>query len=292
MSTISSSTTTTTAYVVTADTTGALVIQTGATPTTAVTVATNQVVTLAQALPVASGGTGATTNAGAAFALKGANSDITSLSGLTTALSVAQGGTGATSASAARTSLGLVIGTDVLAPNGSGASLTSLNASNISSGTLATARLPTGTVLQVVNTMNSTVATGTGTIPQDNTIPQITEGTEFMTLAITPKSTTNKLRIDVVVNGAASASNSYLVALFQDSTTNALAAINHHIGANNVSEESNFTYYMTAGTTSSTTFRVRAGCATAGTFTFNGQSSAQLMGGVMASSITITEIAA
>jgi hypothetical protein len=42
MSTIKSSTTTTTAYQVVADTTGALVIQTGATPTTAVTIDTSQ----------------------------------------------------------------------------------------------------------------------------------------------------------------------------------------------------------------------------------------------------------
>ncbi|MCL8163049.1 tail fiber domain-containing protein [Enterobacter asburiae] len=40
-------------------------------------------------------------------AAKGANSDITSLSGLTTALSVSQGGTGSTTASGARTNLGL-----------------------------------------------------------------------------------------------------------------------------------------------------------------------------------------
>jgi hypothetical protein len=49
MSTIKSSTTTTTAYQVVADTTGALVIQTGATPTTAVTVGADQSVTFAQA---------------------------------------------------------------------------------------------------------------------------------------------------------------------------------------------------------------------------------------------------
>ncbi len=73
-------------------------------------------------LGVANGGTGATTTANARTALgvakSGANSDITSLSGLTTALSVAQGGTGATTASNARTNLGLVIGTDVQAYGG------------------------------------------------------------------------------------------------------------------------------------------------------------------------------
>lgn len=56
MSTISSSTTSTTAYKVTADTTGTLVFQTGATPTTAVTISSAQVATFAQApvLPAAS----------------------------------------------------------------------------------------------------------------------------------------------------------------------------------------------------------------------------------------------
>ncbi len=55
-------------------------------------------------LPIASGGTGATTASDArtnlSVAKSGANSDITSLSGLTTALSIAQGGTGQTSFSA------------------------------------------------------------------------------------------------------------------------------------------------------------------------------------------------
>lgn len=64
----------------------------------------------ATALAVQSGGTGATSPTGArqniGAAASGANTDITSLSGLTMALSIAQGGTGAATASGARTNLG------------------------------------------------------------------------------------------------------------------------------------------------------------------------------------------
>ena len=63
-------------------------------------------------ISVANGGTGATSASDArtnlAAAKNGANSDITSLTGLSTPLSVAQGGTGAASAAAAKTALGIV----------------------------------------------------------------------------------------------------------------------------------------------------------------------------------------
>ena len=62
-------------------------------------------------LPVNRGGTGADTASGARTSLgaaaSGANSDITSITGLTTMLAVNQGGTGASTASTARTNLGL-----------------------------------------------------------------------------------------------------------------------------------------------------------------------------------------
>lgn len=79
---------------------------TGLTPSTP----TSGAVTLAGTLAVANGGTGATSASTArsnlSAAASGANSDITSLSGLTTALSIAQGGTGATTAAAALSALG------------------------------------------------------------------------------------------------------------------------------------------------------------------------------------------
>lgn len=79
---------------------------TGLTPSTP----TSGAVTLAGTLAVANGGTGATSASTArsnlSAAASGANSDITSLSGLTTALSIAQGGTGSTSAAAALLALG------------------------------------------------------------------------------------------------------------------------------------------------------------------------------------------
>lgn len=145
-------------------------------------------------------------------------------------------------------------------------------------------------IIQVVNTQTGAVATGSTTIPFDDTIPQNTEGDEYMTLAITPTSATNKLKIDVTFNCAVSALAQVCVALFQDSTANAVAAMTpSRIEAAGVQTSCTFSHYMTAGTTSATTFKVRAG-PTSGTLTFNGSAGSRLFGGVMASSITITEI--
>lgn len=150
-----------------------------------------------------------------------------------------------------------------------------------------------GRVIQVVNTQTGAVNTGTTTIPHDDTIPQNTEGDEYMTLAITPTSSSHKLKIEVVVMLSATNASQWLAAaLFQDTTANALAAGTVFDATATAMQIIAFTHYMTAGTTSSTTFKVRAGRDVAGTTTFNGQSGGRIFGGVLASSITITEITA
>jgi hypothetical protein len=146
--------------------------------------------------------------------------------------------------------------------------------------------------LQVKNSQTSAVATGTTVIPSDDTIPQITEGDQYMTLAITPHSATNALKIDIVLQLASSAGGGRMIgALFQDSTANALAASTQGFIDAGKPMMLSFTYYMTAGTASATTFRVRAGTQQVGTTTLNGSAGARLYGGVSSSSITITEIA-
>ena len=161
-----------------------------------------------------------------------------------------------------------------------------------SGGTYSLVQVGPQQTAQIVKTETGAVATGSTLVPFDDSIPQITEGNEYMTLAITPLSSSNRLKIDVVWIGANSAGSGVMAAaLFQDSTTDALAAaVRVTTAAANDLMVINFSHYMTAGTTSSTTFRVRVGCSAAGTTTFNGSGGARKYGGVLASSITITEL--
>ena len=155
--------------------------------------------------------------------------------------------------------------------------------------------MPTGSVLQVVNYQTGALTTGTTLLPADDTIPQNTEGFEVMTLAITPKFATSMLIIQSVAHVSVSIAGSYRLqsALFQDTTASALAASSMWADSGNQCQsEQIINHKMTSGTTSATTFKIRVGTQVAGTLSFNGSSGVRLFGGVMASSITIWEIAA
>lgn len=145
--------------------------------------------------------------------------------------------------------------------------------------------------VQIAYTLDGDLATGTGTIPLDTSIPQNTEGDQYMSVSITPKQTTNLLKIDVVINLGSNAADTILIAaLFQDSIANALAAGTISHSQTDVAFGTlSFTYVMVAGTTSAITYKVRAGASAAATTAFNGASGVVKFGGAGYSSITVTE---
>jgi len=143
-------------------------------------------------------------------------------------------------------------------------------------------------VIQVVNFTTGDVDSGTGTIPGDDTIPENTEGNEFMTLAITPTDAAHKLRVEAELFLCGSTTSVLAAAIFRDSGVNALAAA--RMPGTTVGTMLRVVLAeVVAGSVSTTTFKVRAGTASAATTTFNGVGGAPLYGGVFASFITITE---
>lgn len=185
-------------------------------------------------------------------------------------------GTGAVeelTAAEVKTLAGLVIGTDVLAPDGNGASLTGMGRR----------------VGQIVSSLSGAANSTANTIPWDDTIPQSSEGLEFFSLAITPANASSLLEIHVEFQGTSSSVAQIIVALFKDSETDARAAVDGNVGSGaGQPNKLAFTYHMVAGSTSAMTFKVRAG-ASAGSLTINGTGGARKLGGVLVSGITIKE---
>ena len=190
-----------------------------------------------------------------------------------------------TDAAAARTNLGL----GTAATTASSAYATAAQGAKADSALQA---LPAGSVVQQVNAATAAVATTTTVLPVDDTIPQNTEGGEFLTVAITPAHASNILRIDVSVQLSPSVLSQCAAALFRDSTANALAAGFAYAAGANEARRIQFTHFVTAGSTAATTFRVRGGLNTAGTCTLNGLAGARIFGGACSSSITVTEFKA
>ena len=149
-----------------------------------------------------------------------------------------------------------------------------------------------GDTVQVVSNYTGAVATWTTTIPYDDTIPQITEGDQYMTQAITPTSAINRLSINIVANWSHNWSLNTTLALFQDATAWALACIAEWIVSATPVEMFPLIldHFMIAWTTSSTTMRARVWISWSWTYTFNWASTARKFGWVMSSWMKITEI--
>jgi hypothetical protein len=172
--------------------------------------------------------------------------------------------------------------------------LSKITTESLLDGEITAAKFATGVggkVVQVVHVEQGASSTGTTVIPHDNTIPQKTEGDEYMTLAITPTNASNKLLIEVKIANVTNSNGGAIgmaTALFQDTTAGALSSIISISKTAGHAVALGLVHYMTAGTTSETTMKVRIGGSGAGTTTFNGAYG----GGTLASNITIWEISA
>lgn len=147
-----------------------------------------------------------------------------------------------------------------------------------------------GRVRQVVYAERTTVGTTTTTIPNDDTIPQITEGAEFLTVAITPQSAASRLLVEATVHAAAAAATWVVAALFRDSTANAVGASLSYVDSANAGRVLVARAWVLAGSTATTTFRLRAGPSGATTLTVNGSSGTRALGGVPLMTLTVTEV--
>lgn len=149
-----------------------------------------------------------------------------------------------------------------------------------------------GEVVQVVIQPYAAVATGTTVIPRDNTIPQNTEGDEYMSRSITPKYADSTLIIETVAMLDSSVGNHKQSAIFRDSGADAIATGTTYQAASGAPDMVYVAASVSASSTASTTFKVRCGGSAAGTTTFNGVGGAGLFGTAVKSYIKITEIKA
>ena len=153
-----------------------------------------------------------------------------------------------------------------------------------------------GKVLQVVYITDGVLGTGAITTPLDNTIPQITEGNEALSCSISPLSASSFLEIDVHITAGevANTGNGITVALFRDSTANAIASrgAGSYFTPTLSIQGGMFSFKTTVPSvsTSSTTFTVRVG-SDAGSVNWNGWKGINYGGTSNIASLTITEIA-
>jgi hypothetical protein len=137
---------------------------------------------------------------------------------------------------------------------------------------------------------NPNFASGTTTIPFDNTTPQNTEGTEFMTTNFVPIKAFSKIEIDCNMFVAISAGNvANLNALFKSGNANALTVGYSLSSVSDGGQQTTLKYVDTLSSTSAVDYSVRCGGSNASTVYLNGISSGAKFNGTFYSSITIKE---
>jgi hypothetical protein len=251
------------------------------------------------ALPVANGGTGGTTAAAARTNLSAASStdmataqsDISNLQTWTgyTLTTRTRWASGTTAQQPAAGTIGVRY--DSTTGRFEGDNGTSWR-NFLTAGDTTAADMFTGTILQVQAATPYTSNTDLTTVlPSDNTIPQITEGTEILTLTFTPKHASSSVWVYVGTGVCAGASGiDMAAALFKNSEINAIAATAMHVSsAGNYENMPPILYKESPGSVSPVIYSVRVGPSTS-SMRLNGTTGARVFGGVAAWNLWVIEV--
>lgn len=150
---------------------------------------------------------------------------------------------------------------------------------------------PPGSILQTVEATPYAANTNiTTVIPSDDTIPQIGEGTQILTLAITPLFADSKIRLWFQGTFSINAVSSGIAALFRSPVTNAIKATNQTVSAANQINNLALQFSDSPATTSAVTYTIRTGPGSASTMRYNGTPSARFFGGAQAATLVAQEI--
>lgn len=149
-----------------------------------------------------------------------------------------------------------------------------------------------GKVVQFKSDALTAAATSTDQIPSDNSIPQITEGAEVLSLTITPTNAANLLLVECngLINSD-SALNTAVLALFRSDSTDAIGVGGHEASTGDV-DSIMVRARSTAGVTTELTISVRLGT-TSGlspTVTLGGDGGGRLFGATEHTVLTVVEI--
>lgn len=126
-------------------------------------------------------------------------------------------------------------------------------------------------------------------IPADDTIPQIGEGFEILSVSITPTSATNRLRIRAHIVGSDATLNGVTtVAIFSSASSNALRAAIVSQGAANALQCFGLEHEYVPGS-GAVTISVRVG-PSSGSFWTNGNSGGRFLGGASACTLVVEEV--
>lgn len=145
-----------------------------------------------------------------------------------------------------------------------------------------------GRIVQRVDDEDAAHSTSTATMPTGDTAPTNTDGTELLSLSITPRSASNTILLSATVTAGCGSARDIVLTMLRGSTVIMAAKVLLSGGVETVCFEAE----DAPATTSATTYSLRAGVTAAATWSFNGDGSSRVLGGKVVSSLSAVEYAA